>query len=104
VYLLSGSPAVRRYEEDLMAEIHGGERGLFRLAVGQPPAVHADAVLDPGPPLPDPWQAICAVLAGQILGVYRSLACRLRPDSPSPSGAISRVVQGVTIHPHAPEP
>jgi tagatose-6-phosphate ketose/aldose isomerase len=40
------------------------------------------------------------VITAQILGVYRSLALGLRPDDPSPSGAISRVVRGVTIHGH----
>ena len=34
VFLCSGSDAVSPYEEDLLAEIHRGERGAFRLAVG----------------------------------------------------------------------
>jgi tagatose-6-phosphate ketose/aldose isomerase len=89
---------VSLYEEDLVAEIHRGERGAFRLAVSgraAPPLV--DAVVDL--PLPDDARAIGAVLVGQVLGVYRSLSLGLRPDDPSPSGAISRVVRGVTIHP-----
>lgn len=38
------------------------------------------------------------VLAGQLLGLYASLREGLRPDEPSPHGAISRVVTHVTIH------
>ena len=38
------------------------------------------------------------VLAGQLLGLYASLREGLRPDEPSPHGAISRVVSHVTIH------
>jgi tagatose-6-phosphate ketose/aldose isomerase len=98
VFLGSGSDAVMPYEEDLVAEIHRGERGAFRLAVGGrslPPLV--DAVIDL--PLPDEERAVAAVIVAQVLGVYRSLSLGLRPDDPSPSGAIARVVRGVTIHP-----
>ncbi len=38
------------------------------------------------------------VLAGQLLGLFASLREGLRPDEPSPHGAISRVVSHVTIH------
>jgi len=101
VYLHSGSPSVRRYEDDLVAEIHDGERGLFRLGVGESAREGVDATLETGAgSLTDDHRAICAVLVSQVLGVYRSLSLGLRPDTPSPSGSISRVVQGVIIHPH----
>jgi len=38
------------------------------------------------------------VLVGQLLGLFASLREGLRPDEPSPHGAISRVVSQVTIH------
>jgi tagatose-6-phosphate ketose/aldose isomerase len=38
------------------------------------------------------------VLVGQLLGLFASLCEGLRPDEPSPHGAISRVVSHVTIH------
>ncbi|HEU4871425.1 MAG TPA: SIS domain-containing protein [Pyrinomonadaceae bacterium] len=38
------------------------------------------------------------VLVGQLLGLSASLREGLRPDEPSPQGAISRVVTHVTIH------
>jgi tagatose-6-phosphate ketose/aldose isomerase len=38
------------------------------------------------------------VLVGQLLGMFASLREGLRPDEPSPQGAISRVVSHVTIH------
>ena len=38
------------------------------------------------------------VLVGQLLGLSASLRAGLRPDEPSPHGAISRVVTHVTIH------
>jgi len=98
IYFCSGEPSVRLYEDDLLAEIEGGERGLFRLGAGEARA-HMDGFLDPrSPALSDDHRAICFVLVSQVLGVYRSLSLGLRPDTPSPSGTISRVVRGVTIH------
>jgi tagatose-6-phosphate ketose/aldose isomerase len=38
------------------------------------------------------------VIFGQVLGLFFSLRWNLRPDCPSPNGAISRVVQNVSIH------
>jgi tagatose-6-phosphate ketose/aldose isomerase len=38
------------------------------------------------------------VIVGQLLGLFCSLHWELQPDSPSPNGAISRVVNNVTIH------
>ena len=38
------------------------------------------------------------VLVGQVLGLFASLREGLRPDEPSPHGAISRVVSHVTIY------
>jgi tagatose-6-phosphate ketose/aldose isomerase len=38
------------------------------------------------------------VLVGQLLGLFASLREGLRPDEPSPRGAISRVVSHVTIY------
>lgn len=98
VFLFSGRPDIRKYEEDLVAEIDRGEHGLYRLAVGAPCALAEGALTYEGA-LTDPERAVLSVLPAQVLGVYRSLALGLRPDSPSPQGAISRVVQGVTIHP-----
>jgi tagatose-6-phosphate ketose/aldose isomerase len=101
IFLLAADPLVRRYEDDLLGEIDHGERGIFRLGVGAGSGAHLDGLLTLGDPaLDDAWLAIPSVLAGQILGVYRSLANGLKPDAPSPTGAISRVVQGVTIYPH----
>lgn len=46
---------------------------------------------------PDFWP-VAAVVPGQLLGLFSSLALGITPDRPSLSGAITRVVQGVTIY------
>jgi len=38
------------------------------------------------------------VLVGQLLAFFRCMHEGLRPDSPSESGVISRVVQSFTLH------
>ena len=38
------------------------------------------------------------VLVGQLLGLFASLKEGLKPDEPSPQGAITRVVSHVAIH------
>jgi tagatose-6-phosphate ketose/aldose isomerase len=40
------------------------------------------------------------VLPSQLLGFFKSLDLGFMPDNPSTSGAISRVVEGVTIYPY----
>lgn len=41
---------------------------------------------------------VAAIVPGQLLGLFSSVALGVTPDQPSPGGAISRVVQGVTIY------
>jgi tagatose-6-phosphate ketose/aldose isomerase len=38
------------------------------------------------------------VIFGQLLGLFASIHYGLKPDIPSPNGAISRVVQNVDIY------
>ena len=46
----------------------------------------------------DDYRPAVDIIFGQLLGLFGSLRWNLRPDSPSPNGAISRVVHGVNIH------
>jgi len=49
-------------------------------------------------PISDLYLPPLFVLVGQLLGLFASLREGLRPDEPSPRGAISRVVSHVTIY------
>ncbi|MDA8425482.1 MAG: sugar isomerase [Treponema sp.] len=102
---LSSDPYRRRYELDLAREIQS--KGICKklVAIAEEPeglAGLADLVFETGtrPGLGDESRAIPTVLSGQLLGLFASLNLGLKPDSPSPSGVISRVVKGVTIHPY----
>jgi tagatose-6-phosphate ketose/aldose isomerase len=35
---------------------------------------------------------------GQLIGLFASIACGLKPDQPSPEGTITRVVQPIRLY------
>jgi tagatose-6-phosphate ketose/aldose isomerase len=106
VLYLSSDPYRRRFELDLARELRFKKLGKKTLIVAESSqglAGLADCVFETGanPVSGDDSRALLAVLPGQLIGLFASLALGLKPDSPSPSGVISRVVQGVVIHPYA---
>jgi D-galactosamine 6-phosphate deaminase/isomerase len=103
VSLVSSQVQRRQYEVDLLREIGSKELVRTRVAVAtEPTLLRADAefVLSPGTaePIPDLYRPVIDVIFGQLLGLFASLQCGLKPDVPSPNGAISRVVQNVDIY------
>jgi tagatose-6-phosphate ketose/aldose isomerase len=105
VCFLSGNRRVQQYERDLLEEI--GSKRLVRTRVvvagSGAPAINslAEHCLAPTGPLAavaDDYRTPVDVIFGQLLGLFFSLRWNLRPDCPSPNGAISRVVQNVGIH------
>lgn len=103
VLYLSADPYRRRYELDIARELH--TKGLGKKLVLVTPDSSgceglADVVLETGAGVGDECRAILAVLPGQLVGLYCSMALGLKPDAPSPSGVIHRVVEGVKIYPH----
>ncbi len=99
VILLSKDERRQRYDGDLLAELKRKQLVPCVVAVGgmQPDATHSlshpsfDGISDDYRPAVD-------VLFGQMLGLFASLRCGLKPDSPSPAGVISRVVDHFTIY------
>lgn len=103
VSLVSSQPRRRQYELDLLREIGGKELAGTRVAVATNPGQlsgEAEYVLTPegGESIPDLYRPVLDAIFGQLLGLFASLHCGLKPDVPSPNGAISRVVQNVDIY------
>ena len=104
VCFLSSSKRVQEYERNLLEEIGSKRLVATRVAVagsGTPGMSSlAEHNLAPAVPSPvaDDYRAPVDVIFGQVLGLFFSLRSNLRPDCPSPNGAISRVVQNVSIH------
>jgi tagatose-6-phosphate ketose/aldose isomerase len=103
VSLVSSQPRRRQYELDLLREVGSKELTGARVAIATEPdglRANAEHVLSPGSeePIPDLYRPVLDVIFGQLLGLFASIHCGLKPDAPSPTGAISRVVQNVDIY------
>jgi tagatose-6-phosphate ketose/aldose isomerase len=98
VGFLSRSPAERLYELELVREVrHKALAGPIALVTPEPePRAHAlaDLCVDLELPreLPEPLRPLLDVIIGQQLALFSSLAHGIRPDTPSESGAVARVV------------
>jgi tagatose-6-phosphate ketose/aldose isomerase len=104
VYFLSSNDYVKRYEQDLVHAMKTGNNAMFQLGISEKHAaiddLHAQinfGVNDEN--IAEDFLPVCEIVAGQLLGFYKSLQLGLMPDAPSVNGSISRVVQGVNIYP-----
>jgi tagatose-6-phosphate ketose/aldose isomerase len=103
VCFLSSDRRVQQYERDLLDEVGKKRLVRSRIVVGGSEisrdsfAEHYLASSTPST-IGDDYRPAVDVIFGQLLGLFSSLRWNLRPDCPSPNGAISRVVQGVNIH------
>ncbi len=104
VCFLSGNRRVQEYERDLLEEIGNKRLVRTRVIVAGSQVSPADSLAEHhlAPPgslaVADDYRPAVDVIFGQVLGLFFSLRWNLRPDCPSPNGAISRVVQNVSIH------
>ena len=105
VCFLSSSEPRRRYEIDLLREI--GEKRLVRTRVSVAGSGGALRQIDAAEHflttsrrwnIPDFYLPMVDVIFGQLMGLFSSLELGLKPDTPSPNGAISRVVQTIEIY------
>lgn len=96
--LASSNPLVRRYEQDLLDELHSKKLGrIIHIASGAPPPF-GDTVPAMAPDLPDMLRTPFEIVFPQLVAYHLSLRESLNPDNPSPGGVINRVVQGVRIY------
>jgi tagatose-6-phosphate ketose/aldose isomerase len=103
IYLLSNNSYVRKYENDLIYSMAKGQQALMEAGVSETcfnelPLDHFLYFSDEKVSLSDEYFCIACILPAQLLGFFKSWNLGLSPDSPSTSGAISRVVEGVQIY------
>ena len=104
VAFLSSEARRRGYELDLLREIDRKRLGRVRLAVttgdGGDVAQLADYSLPLGisSDFPDRYRPVLDVILGQLIGLFASMRCGLKPDQPSPGGTITRVVQPIKLY------
>ncbi len=105
VYLFSNNPYAGLYEKDLVSAIEGTRKPLCSIGFMENDSFPANLDLkivlsENGKKIHEDFLPITAVIIAQLLGLYKSLNLGLNPDSPSESGMIHRVVQGVKIYPY----
>lgn len=103
VFIFSNQPFVIQYEKDLVLSMRKGKKPLFTIGIFESDVNGLEFDLEiklseKGDQLDEEFLSVCNILPAQLLGLYKSLALGLNPDSPSESGAISRVVEDVTIY------
>ena len=106
VYFVSTDPFVRRYELDLMKDLHAKGLGMKKIAVCSNSNEEMEGCIDYAIEfdrddqfdIPDLCRPVMDVTVGQMLGLFKSLDLNLKPDSPSEKGIISRVVKGVKVY------
>ncbi|MBP5504739.1 MAG: SIS domain-containing protein [Bacteroidales bacterium] len=101
VYLISPIERIRRYELDLIRQIQASNNVKASVVVCiKDPGVESDLTIELGftEDMPACYGCVAYVFAAQMLGMFKSINSGLSPDSPSVSGNISRVVEGVTLY------
>jgi tagatose-6-phosphate ketose/aldose isomerase len=103
VCFVSHDPRRALYAADLLREV--GEKGLARervvvgpVSLRQKLAPRCECYLSVPDDVADGYRPVLDVIFGQLLGLYASIACDLKPDAPSPGGVINRVVQEFRIY------
>ncbi len=106
VFFLSHDPYTRQYDLDLLREIRKeGQAGQVIALTAQPtegagPMIELGAGATPVQSFTDLELCLPYVMLAQMLALHRSLSLGMKPDNPNASGTVSRVVRGVSIHPH----
>ena len=105
IVLIFGStdPYTKQYDLDLVREVAGDEiaRKVILLTDKAEGLAQVEEVEMPSKLLDDVYRTFPYIIYGQLFALLTSLKVKNRPDTPSPTGTVNRVVQGVVIHPFA---
>lgn len=99
---LSNDAYTRQYDVDVMEEIKGDDIAKRIVAIGtnQDNNFSGDnfAFKTGVKTLPEGYQALPDVMFAQTLALLSSIKVGNKPDTPSPTGTVNRVVKGVILH------
>ncbi len=102
IIYLSNDNYTRKYDLDLLAELRkDGEVGqVVAITTQSDDSIQGDHILiDHQDGLTDSLLLFPYIACAQIYAFHHALALKNKPDTPSVSGTVNRVVQGVIIHP-----
>lgn len=99
----SNDAYTRQYDVDLINEVYGDQIVTRIVALSADKLAGTEApnfvLAEGGAALPDVFLTFPYILFGQTFALMAAVKCKNLPDTPSPTGTVNRVVQGVTIHP-----
>lgn len=106
VIFISQDPYTRKYDLDILRELAVGKLGAKIVVLSETNDAEVEDLADlfisvnagSNSFSNDFYLALLYIIFAQVLAVKKSIHLGYTPDNPSPSGAISRVVQGVTIY------
>lgn len=90
----------RKYDVDIMNEVFHDGIAAKTLSISTEKLAH-DAeqfVLETDQAIPDTYLTLPYVMIGQTISLLTALKVGNKPDTPSPTGTVNRVVQGVIIY------
>ncbi|HFH9838250.1 TPA: SIS domain-containing protein [Streptococcus suis] len=103
ILFASNDDYTRQYDVDLLNEVHGDGIAERIVALSADPLAGTEApnfvLTTGGEDLPDVFLTFPYILFGQTFAIMTAIKCKNLPDTPSPTGTVNRVVQGVTIYP-----
>ena len=103
IYFFSNNKYSIQYEKDLVESMKKGRRPLAEIGISESTVDgvsldHTFVFSENGFTVDEEFMAICSIVPAQLLGFFTSLQLGLKPDAPSVTGAITRVVEGVQIY------
>ena len=98
----STDPYTKLYDLDLVREVAGDDiaRKVILLTDQREDLENVEQIILSSQSLADDvYRVFPYIVYGQLFALLTSLKVQNRPDTPSPTGTVNRVVQGVIIHP-----
>ncbi len=93
----------RQYDLDILNECNGEQIAQKIIGIQQDldPNFEGESFTFSGfDTLPEAYLALPFIMVGQVVSLLNSVRVGNTPDTPSPTGTVTRVVHGVTIHPY----
>lgn len=100
---ISNNPYTRQYDVDIYKELAGDQIAEKVIAIGvEPLDLDGEKFVfkDKNRQVPDAYMALPFAILGQTIALLTSVKVGNKPDTPSPTGTVNRVVKGVSIHPY----
>lgn len=106
VLFMSQDPYTRKYDLDILRELAAADSGMKIAVLSETADEEVEGLADWFIPINKDGEALGSdfhlalvyVTFAQVLALKKSISLGITPDNPSPDGAISRVVKGVTIY------